>query len=44
LILVNHVPAVKHPAGIFFSFVAAWHGENDTVESAVMLPKMHLRR
>ena len=26
------------------AFVAAWRGENDTVESAVMLPKMHLRR
>lgn len=26
------------------AFIAAWRGENDTVESAVMLPKMHLRR
>ena len=26
------------------AFVAAWRGENDTVESAVMLPRMHLRR
>ena len=26
------------------AFVAAWRGENDTVESAVMLPKIHLRR
>ena len=26
------------------AFVAAWRGENDTAESAVMLPKMHLRR
>lgn len=26
------------------AFVAAWRGENDTVESAVMLPKMHLGR
>ena len=26
------------------AFVAAWRGENDTVESAVMLPRIHLRR
>ena len=26
------------------AFVAAWRGENDTVESGVMLPRMHLRR
>ncbi len=26
------------------AFVAAWRGENDTVESAVMLPRMQLRR
>ncbi len=26
------------------AFIAAWRSENDTVESAVMLPKMHLRR
>ena len=26
------------------AFVAAWRGENDTEESAVMLPKIHLRR
>jgi len=26
------------------AFVAAWRGENDLVESAVMLPRMHLRR
>jgi len=26
------------------AFIAAWRGENDTEESAVMLPKIHLRR
>jgi ATP-dependent DNA helicase RecQ len=26
------------------AFIAAWRSENDTVESAVMLPKVHLRR
>ncbi len=26
------------------AFVAAWRGENDTEESAVILPKIHLRR
>ena len=26
------------------AFIAAWRSENDTVESAVMLPKIHLRR
>ena len=26
------------------AFVAAWRGENDTEESAVMLPKIHLKR
>ena len=26
------------------AFVAAWRGENATVESAVMLPRVHLRR
>ncbi len=26
------------------AFVAAWRGENDLVESAVMLPRMHLRQ
>ena len=26
------------------AFIAAWRGENDTVESAVMLPKIHLKR
>ena len=26
------------------AFVAAWRGENDAVESAVMLPRLHLRK